>query len=195
MKLVKRLIELAVFLLLISLFMKNKDVELTINYFGLSEPLKVQFWELVTFCVALGVIIAAVADLITQFKWVSEKRRLIKNDKEFRKTTEGLNQRIAELESENESLQSEKERLKNDLDSKTKDLEATAKDLQTKTTELETAKKATESKPTEAAPKAPSGGAKSEPPPASAGKPVATEKEEKAQDTQQSSAEKDNAKG
>ena len=51
MKFVKRLIELAFIILIISLFMKNKDVEFQIAYFGLSEPIKMAFWELViTLC-------------------------------------------------------------------------------------------------------------------------------------------------
>jgi len=51
MKFVRRLIELAFIILIISLFMKNKDLEFQITYFGLSEPVKMAFWELVTLCV------------------------------------------------------------------------------------------------------------------------------------------------
>ncbi len=127
MKLLKRLIELAFVLLVISLFMKNKDVELAINYFGLTEPIKVQFWELVTFCVSLGIIIAAVGDLITQLKWVRERRKLIKTDKEHQKTVDDLNSRIEGLESEIEAVRSEKERLEKDLEAKTKELGAAKK--------------------------------------------------------------------
>jgi type III secretory pathway component EscU len=85
MRLIKRLIELAFVILVISLFMKNKDIELQINYFGLSEPIKVAFWELVTFCVSIGIIIAALGDFITQLKWIREKRRMIKTDKGHQK--------------------------------------------------------------------------------------------------------------
>jgi hypothetical protein len=117
MKLVKRLIELAFVILVISLFMKNKDVELQISYFGLSQPLKVAFWELVTFCVSLGIIIAALGDFVTQMKWLGERRRMIKTDKEHQSATESLNLRIQELESENG-------RLKGDLDRKDSEMAA-----------------------------------------------------------------------
>jgi len=109
MRLVKRLIELAFVILVISLFMKNKDVELQINYFGLQEPIKVAFWELVTFCVSLGIIIAAVGDFVTQLKWRREKRRMIRNDQEHQGEVERLSSRIQALETENRSLKKELE--------------------------------------------------------------------------------------
>ena len=105
MRLIKRLIELAFVILIISLFMKNKDVELTINYFGLKEPIKLAFWELVTICVSLGIIIAAVGDFITQLKWVRERRRMIKTDRQHSGEVDGLNAKISQLESENQKLQ------------------------------------------------------------------------------------------
>ena len=105
MRLIKRLIELAFVILIISLFMKNKDVELTINYFGLKEPIKLAFWELVTICVSLGIIIAAVGDFITQLKWVRERRRMIKTDRDHKGEVDGLNAKIGRLESENQRLQ------------------------------------------------------------------------------------------
>ena len=105
MRLIKRLIELAFVILIISLFMKNKDVELTINYFGLKEPIKLAFWELVTICVSLGIIIAAVGDFITQLKWVRERRRMIKTDRQHSGEVDGLNAKISQLGSENQKLQ------------------------------------------------------------------------------------------
>ena len=105
MRLIKRLIELAFVILIISLFMKNKDVELTINYFGLKEPIKLAFWELVTICVSLGIIIAALGDFITQLKWVRERRRMIKTDRQHSGEVDGLNATISRLESENQKLQ------------------------------------------------------------------------------------------
>jgi hypothetical protein len=109
MRLVKRLIELAFVILVISLFMKNKDVELQINYFGLQEPIKVAFWELVTFCVSLGIIIAAVGDFVTQLKWIRERRRMIKTDQEHQGEVDRLNDRIQTMESENQRLKRELE--------------------------------------------------------------------------------------
>jgi hypothetical protein len=111
MRLVKRLIELAFGLFLITFFMKNQGIELQISYYGLSQPIKVAFWELVTFCVALGIIIAAVGDFITQLKWLRERRRMIKTDHEHQSVVDGLNARI-------ESLETENQRLKSELDSK-----------------------------------------------------------------------------
>lgn len=109
MRLVKRLIELALVILVISLFMKNKDVVLQLNYFGLAQPLTVAFWELVTFCVSLGIIIAAVGDFVTQFRWVRERRRMIKTDQEHHIEVAKLEGKIGELESENRRLSAELE--------------------------------------------------------------------------------------
>jgi len=110
MRLIKRLIELAFVILVISLFMKNKDVELQINYFGLQEPLKVAFWELVTFCVSLGIIIAALGDFVTQLKWIRERRRMMRTDQAHQGETERLNSKVQNLESENQRLKKELER-------------------------------------------------------------------------------------
>ena len=107
MRLIKRLIELAFVILVISLFMKNKDVQVSITYFGLSEPITLAFWELVTICISVGIIIAAVGDFITQLKWVKERRRMVKTDKEHQQTVDGLNRRIKELETESETLKKE----------------------------------------------------------------------------------------
>jgi hypothetical protein len=107
MKLIKRLIELAFVILIISLFMKNKDIELQINYFGLAQPIKVAFWELVTLCVSLGIIIAALGDFITQLKWIRERRRMIKTDKEHQGVVDKLNDRIKSLETDSQRLQTE----------------------------------------------------------------------------------------
>jgi uncharacterized small protein (DUF1192 family) len=110
MRLVKRLIELAFVIFVISLFMKNKDIVMSINYFGLSEPITVQFWELVTFCVAIGIIIAALGDFVTQLKWIRERRRMIKTDREHQSVVDDLNQKVAALDSENQRLKKELDR-------------------------------------------------------------------------------------
>jgi len=115
MRLIKRLIEVAFLLFVISLFMKNKDIVMNINYFGLSEPIPVQFWELVSFCIALGIIVAAVGDFITQLKWVKERRRMMKTDQEHQGVVNGLNEKV-------ESLQKENQRLKQDLEQKEQEL-------------------------------------------------------------------------
>ena len=117
MRLIKRLIELAFVILVISLFMKNKDVAVQINYFGLSEPITVAFWELVTVCVSVGIIIAAVGDFITQLKWIGERRRMVKTDKEHNQVVEGLNKQIKELQTENQKLRGE-------LDAKSAEVES-----------------------------------------------------------------------
>ena len=115
MRLIKRLLELAFVILIISLFMKNKDVELQITYFGLSAPIKVALWELVTICVSVGIIIAAVGDFMTQLKWLRERRRMIKTDQEHQAEVDRLNTQIQDLESD-------KKRLKGELEQKSKEL-------------------------------------------------------------------------
>lgn len=107
MRLIKRLIELAFVILIISLFMKNKDIELSINYFGLKEPIKLAFWELVTLCVSVGIIIAALGDFITQLKWVKERRRMVKTDREHLGDVARLNEKISDLESHVQRIQKE----------------------------------------------------------------------------------------
>ncbi len=118
MRLLKRLIELAFVIFIISLFMKNKNIELQIDYYGLKEPLKVAFWELVTFCVSIGIIIAALGDFITQLKWIGERHRMIKADREHKSELDSLHSRIQTLEGENL-------RLKRELSQKTKESETT----------------------------------------------------------------------
>jgi hypothetical protein len=114
MKFVKRLIELAFIIFIISLFMKNKDVEFQLAYFGLSEPIRIAFWELVVVCVSIGIIIAALGDLVTQLKWRSERRRMVKSEQEHEAEIDRLNGLIKGLEAENQRL--------------TKDLEAATKE-------------------------------------------------------------------
>ncbi len=120
MRLIKRLIELAFVILIVSLFMKNKDVELPITYFGLSEPIKLAFWELVTICVSVGIIIAAVGDFMTQLKWLRERRRMIKTDQEHQAEVNRLNAQIEGLESDNK-------RLKGELEAKSKEFSSLQK--------------------------------------------------------------------
>ncbi len=105
MRLIRRLIELAFVIFILSLFMKNKDIVMQVNYYGLSAPITVAFWELVTFCVSLGIIVAAVGDFITQFKWAAERRHMVKRDSEHQQVVDRLNQRIEQLEAENKKLE------------------------------------------------------------------------------------------
>jgi hypothetical protein len=114
MKFVKRLIELAFIIFIISLFMKNKDVEFQLAYFGLSEPIRIAFWELVITCVSIGIIIAALGDLVTQLKWRNERRRMIKSEQDHEAEIGRLNGLIKGLEAENQRL--------------TKDLEAASRE-------------------------------------------------------------------
>ncbi|MBI5568989.1 MAG: hypothetical protein HY914_03505 [Desulfomonile tiedjei] len=107
MRLIKRLIELAFFVFLLSLFGKNMDVALDIKYYGLPQPIHVSFWELVLFCVSLGIIIAAIGDFITQLRWLGEKRRLLKTDREHQSEVAGLNERIRTLEAERDRMAKE----------------------------------------------------------------------------------------
>lgn len=115
MRLLKRLIELAFVMFVLSLFMKNKDVEMQITYFWLSQPVKLAFWELVTLCVSLGIIVAAIGDFITQLKWIRERRRMLKTDREH-------NSEVARLKDLAKGLEAENERLKRELELKTSEV-------------------------------------------------------------------------
>jgi hypothetical protein len=116
MRLIRRLVELAFVILVISLFMKNKNIELQIDYYGLKEPIKVAFWELVTFCVSIGIIIAAVGDLVTQVKWLGERRRMVKRDHEHQGELDRLNTKVREMQDENQRLKKEAEAKSRELD-------------------------------------------------------------------------------
>lgn len=116
MRLIRRLVELAFVLFVISLFMKNKDVELQFDYYGLKEPIKVAFWQLVTICVSIGIIIAAVADFITQVKWLGERRKMIKRDQEHQGEVDRLNAKIRQTQDENQRLKKEAEAKAKGLD-------------------------------------------------------------------------------
>ena len=109
MRLIKRLFELAVFLFIISLFMKNKDVALDFYYFGLQQPIKLAFWELVTISVSLGIIVAALGDFLSQLKWLAERRKLIKTAREHRRVVDELKGKIEELEADNQKRKNELE--------------------------------------------------------------------------------------
>jgi hypothetical protein len=114
MKFVKRLIELAFIIFIVSLFMKNKDVEFQLAYFGLSEPIKIAFWELVVSCVSIGIIIAALGDLVTQLKWRNERRRMIKSE-------QGHEAEMARLSGLIKGLEAENHRLTKDLEAATRE--------------------------------------------------------------------------
>lgn len=110
MKLIKRIIELVLVMMVITLFMMNKDVVMSINLFGLTqEPLQVSFWVLVTICVSLGIFIAAVGDFVTQLQWHKERKRMIKTDKEHETVVKDLEAKIETLSVENERLAKELE--------------------------------------------------------------------------------------
>ncbi len=109
MKFVKRIIEVAFIVLVISIFMKNKDLELQINYFGLSEPIRMAFWELVTLCVSIGIIIAAAGDLVTQLKWRRERRKMIRAEQESKGEMARLTGLVKGLEAEIDRLRKESE--------------------------------------------------------------------------------------
>ncbi len=111
MKLVKTILVVIFFMFLISVFMLNKNVELQIKYFGLSKPVTVQFWELVTVCVALGVIVSALWDFFSELKWMRERRKMIQTHREHKSVEGRLTARIEELEAENLGLQHELEGL------------------------------------------------------------------------------------
>lgn len=143
MRLLKRLIELAFVIFVLSLFMKNKDVVMDINYFGLSEPLTVQFWELVTFCVALGIIIAALGDFITQLKWIRERRRMVKTDREHESVVNDLNRKIETLESENQRLKRDSEQKDGEISELKEKLEMKEESLSTEFTEAQSTESGT----------------------------------------------------
>jgi uncharacterized protein YlxW (UPF0749 family) len=144
MRLIKRLLEVAFVILVLSFFMENKDLVMKINYYGLSQPIDVAFWELVTLCVSLGIIIAAIGDFITQLKWVGERRRLLKTDKEHSKVVDGLNQRI-------EDLQSEVSGITKALEEKTAELESARMERDALSSQLEKASTAIAAAATEEA--------------------------------------------
>jgi hypothetical protein len=110
MRLFKRLIELAFVVFIISVFMKNSDISVNLKYYGLKDPINVAFWELVTLCVSMGIIISALGDFVTQLRWIRERSQLKKVSKEHAAAVEDYNRRIEELEKENMTLRAEAEK-------------------------------------------------------------------------------------
>jgi hypothetical protein len=102
------------FVFLMTLFQMN-DQMIQIKYYGLHQPITAHFWELVIFCVALGIIVVAIGDLITQLKWHGERRRMVKRDRGHLGEVQALNEKIQKLEAENQTLQREKEQKSQEL--------------------------------------------------------------------------------
>ncbi len=101
----------------ITLFMQNKDVRVSVGYFGLAAPLDVPFWILATVCFCVGFALAAVGDFIAYLKWRSEKRQLKKKEAELTDELEKFKSTLRALEDLNK-------RLKADLEEKTNELRA-----------------------------------------------------------------------
>ncbi len=109
MSLPKLLPALLFVVFLITIFMTNSGVEMELNYYLLPHPIKVAFWELATFCMSLGIIIAAVIDFVSQVGAIRQRRRLVKADAEQKAEIERLTVSIQTLESENEQLKKQLE--------------------------------------------------------------------------------------
>lgn len=107
MKLVKRVIIIVLVVFFLTVAGKNLGVEIPVTYYGLDKPIKIAFWELVLFCGAVGFIVAAFLDFLTQLKWSAERRRMVKTDKEHQTVVDGLKQTIANLETEKRRLEKE----------------------------------------------------------------------------------------
>ncbi len=115
MKLLKRLIGLVCLVLVITLFMQNKDVRVSVDYFGLAAPLDVPFWILAMACFCVGFALAAVGDFIAYLKWRSEKRQLKKREAE-------LSDELQKLKSTVQALEDLNRRLKTDMEEKTNEI-------------------------------------------------------------------------
>jgi hypothetical protein len=122
LRIIKWLLVVAAFYLMISLFMMNKNVEFQLQYYGLTEPLKVEFWQLVTAWFAAGLLVAGVCDSLTLLKWYFERRKMMKTDREHAGAVAKLDAKIRGIESDNL-------RLKAELDAKTKELDEKTKEL------------------------------------------------------------------
>jgi type II secretory pathway component PulF len=109
MSLPKLLPALLFVVFLITVFMSNSNVEMELNYYFLAHPIKVAFWELVTFCMSLGIILAASIDFLSQLSIIAERRRLTKADQEQKAEIERLTAELQTLQAENEELKKKPE--------------------------------------------------------------------------------------
>jgi type III secretory pathway component EscU len=107
----------ALFVFLMTLFAMNLDQKIQIRYYGLAQPITAQFWELVVFSVAVGIIIVAIGDLFSQMRWLRERRRMTKRDREHQGEVQALNETI-------QTLEAEKQTLKREIDQKSRELAA-----------------------------------------------------------------------
>ncbi|MDQ1238665.1 MAG: hypothetical protein QG577_850 [Thermodesulfobacteriota bacterium] len=110
MKLAKRLLALAFVVFVITLFMFNKDLKVSIGYFGLSGPIDIPFWIIVTACFSLGFLIVAIIDSVSQLKWIREQRNWAKIDKERTEQIDKVNTALRSLEDLNRQLKADLER-------------------------------------------------------------------------------------
>jgi hypothetical protein len=111
----KWFIVVALFVFLLTLFAMNMDQRVQVKYYGLAHPITVEFWELVVFSVALGMIVAALGELVSQMKWIGERHRMIKRDREHKGELQALNDKIGTLESQSHQLKKDVERKTQEL--------------------------------------------------------------------------------
>jgi len=109
MKLLKRLAGLTFLVLVITLFMQNKDVRVPVDFIGLIAPIQAPFWVLVTVCFCAGFVLPAVADFIAYMKWKTEKRQLKKKETELTDELEKFKSAVRSLEDLNRRLKADSE--------------------------------------------------------------------------------------
>jgi hypothetical protein len=110
MKLAKRLLALAFVVFVITLLMFNKDLKISVGYFGLPGPIDIPFWIIVTTCFSLGFLIVAIIDSISQLQWIREQRNWARIDKERTEQIDKVNTALRSLEDLNRQMKADLER-------------------------------------------------------------------------------------
>lgn len=116
MKLVKRLLTLAFIVFVITMFMYNKDLKIAVGYFGLSAPIDIPFWIIVTVSFCCGFLILAVVDSVSQIKWMREKSSWVKIDKERTDQIDKVNLALRLSEDFNRQLKADLEQKKSEVE-------------------------------------------------------------------------------
>jgi len=116
MKLFKRLLTLVFIVFVITLFMYNKDLKISVGYFGLSVPIDIPFWIIVTVSFCCGFLILAVVDSVSQIKWMREKSSWVRIDKERTDQIDKVNLALRLSEDFNRQLQRDLEQKKSEIE-------------------------------------------------------------------------------
>jgi hypothetical protein len=109
MTLLHRIIERVIVIGVLSFYMQNKDIQIQLNFFGLTQPVNAHLGQIITLAVAVGLFLCIIGDIFSQLKGMRDRNRMVKRDKEHQGEVERLEERVQELEKEADTLKAERD--------------------------------------------------------------------------------------